>query len=71
MLRISAFLLLFMSILSANSQPQPPSGNHENPTNQPPTSGGAAPIGSGTGLLILAASAYTIIRLRQEQSPEK
>lgn len=55
-LKIIIFLIFFSIPILAHSQPTPPS-THGNNVNTSPS--GAAPVGSGTGLLLALGGVYT------------
>ncbi|HLO91191.1 MAG TPA: hypothetical protein VK172_08510 [Lentimicrobium sp.] len=74
-LKLNAFLLalffLFTILLKAQGPPQPPSGGHGTTTNQTPSQGGSAPIGSGMLLLLGMGTVYTAIKTHKAHKSQE
>lgn len=60
-------LLLFNVNLKSQGPPQPPEEGHGTTTNQSPTQGGSAPIGSGLMLMLGMGGAYTLIKVKRKK----
>lgn len=61
-------MLVINTPLSAQGPPAPPANGHNQSTNQQPgSSGGSAPIGSGLAILLTMGAGYAVFKVRKNK----